>query len=73
MTIRISELYHWGVKKDHKYIARVELSNGKYRYFYDKEEYQNYLKRLNNPNSTYKNILNNNKLIGSTEDRKSVV
>ena len=70
MTIRISELYHWGVKKDHKYIARVELSNGKYRYFYDKEEYQNYLKRLNNPNSTYKNILNNNKLIGSTEHKE---
>lgn len=30
-------------RKGHKYIAKVELSNGKYRYFYDKEEYQEYL------------------------------
>ena len=27
-------------RKDHKYIAKVRGKNGKYRYFYDKEEYQ---------------------------------
>lgn len=30
-------------KKNHKYIARVKGKNGKYRYFYDREEYQEYL------------------------------
>lgn len=30
-------------KKDHKYIAKVKLKNGKYRYFYDKDEYEAYL------------------------------
>lgn len=39
------ELCHWEIKRDHKYIARVELPNGKYRYFYDKDEYQAYLDR----------------------------
>lgn len=32
-------------EKSHKYIAKVELPNGKYRYFYDKDEYNAYLKR----------------------------
>lgn len=31
---------------DHKYIAKVALSNGKYRYFYEQEEYDAYLERL---------------------------
>ena len=30
-------------RKGHKYIAKVRGKNGKYRYFYDKEEYQEYL------------------------------
>lgn len=38
-----AELYHWGFKKDHKYIAKVKKPNGKYRYFYDKDEYEAYL------------------------------
>jgi hypothetical protein len=32
-------------EKKHKYIAKVELPNGKYRYFYDMDEYNRYLKR----------------------------
>lgn len=30
-------------RKGHKYIAKVRGKNGKYRYFYDKEEYREYL------------------------------
>lgn len=37
-----SELCH-GSKQKHKYIARVKGKNGKYRYFYDKDEYRMYL------------------------------
>lgn len=42
-------LAHWGLKKgdkrkDHKYVARVELPDGKYRYFYTLAEYAAYLK-----------------------------
>lgn len=42
-------LMHWGLakgakKKDHKYYERIELSNGRYRYFYSKAEYDAYLK-----------------------------
>lgn len=42
-------LEHWGLKKgakkeNHKYIARIELQNGKYRYFYTNAEYNAYLK-----------------------------
>lgn len=33
-------------KKKYKYIAKVKLPNGKYRYFYKQSEYNNYLKRL---------------------------
>lgn len=33
-------------KKDHKYVAKVKTANGKYRYFYDQNEYDAYLKRL---------------------------
>lgn len=38
-------LVHWGEKEDHKYIAKVKRPNGKYRYFYDREEYQNFLNK----------------------------
>jgi hypothetical protein len=33
-------------EKIHKYIARVKMSNGKYKYFYDAETYERYLKRM---------------------------
>lgn len=33
------------VKKAVKYIAKIKLSSGKYRYFYDKDEYNRYLRR----------------------------
>lgn len=36
----------FGDERQFKYIAKVKLSNGKYRYFYDKGEYERYLKRL---------------------------
>lgn len=42
------ELYHWGLKKDHKYIAKIKMPGGKFRYFYDKEEYQRYLNKGKN-------------------------
>lgn len=32
-------------KPNHKYIARVKTANGKYRYFYDQDEYDAYLQR----------------------------
>ena len=32
----------WG---SHKYVAKVKLANGKYFYFYNLQQYQNYLKR----------------------------
>ena len=31
--------------KDHKYIAKVKISDGTYRYFYDQDEYNAYLKK----------------------------
>lgn len=42
-------LAHWGLKKGeqkkkHRYVARVELANGQYRYFYSLKEYAAYLK-----------------------------
>ena len=33
------------LKRNFLYIARVKLANGKYRYFYDQDEYNRYLKR----------------------------
>lgn len=36
------ELYHASRKKKVKYIAKVPISNGKYRYFYTQEEYDDY-------------------------------
>ena len=60
-------LAHWGLKKgaqkkDHKYVARVELSNGKYRYFYTLAEYAAYLKdsvknKLSNLNKNKEEIM----------------
>lgn len=42
-------LMHWGLskgakKKDHKYYERIELANGRYRYFYSKAEWDAYQK-----------------------------
>lgn len=39
----LEELYHADRKK-HKYIAKVKVKKGKYRYFYDKDEYDRYLR-----------------------------
>lgn len=41
---RNSDLYHWGFKKDHKYVAKVKVTPRRWRYFYDKDEYEAYLK-----------------------------
>ena len=40
------ELYH-ASKKKHKYIAKVKISKGKYRYFYNQEDYDAYLNKKN--------------------------
>lgn len=48
-----SDLYHADQKK-HKYIVKIKRTNGKYRYFYDKEEYQRYLKGKDILDSTTK-------------------
>jgi hypothetical protein len=60
-------LEHWGLKKgaqkkDHKYVARIELPNGKYRYFYTLGEYAAYLKdkaieRLKNFNKNKEELI----------------
>ena len=42
-TTQNSTIISHSDKKDHKYIAKVKRKNGKYRYFYDKKEYQEYL------------------------------
>ena len=34
-------------KKEHKYYEKVKLPNGKTRYFYSKDEYESYIKRIN--------------------------
>ena len=47
----VDELIHWVSPEDHKYIEKVKLKNGKYRYFYDKEEYQNYIKGIDETKS----------------------
>ena len=59
-AMRNDYIQHWGLKKgdkkkNHLYVARVELANGKYRYFYSLAEYAAYLKakakmKLNNFN-----------------------
>lgn len=44
---------------EHKYIAKVKLANGSYRYFYDTDEYNNYLKRqsyADNPSDVLKDL-----------------
>lgn len=42
------ELYH-AQKKQHKYIARVQTTKGKYRYFYTREEYAEYKQNKESP------------------------
>lgn len=41
--MRYSDLFHGGEWKDHKYVAKIKLANGKYRYFYSLKEFQNYV------------------------------
>ena len=43
-------------KEKHKYVAKIDKGNKKYRYFYDKEEYQNYLKGKNVVGNLLSNI-----------------
>ena len=40
---RKSDVLVHGEWKEHKYIAKVKMKNGKYRYFYSQEEYNAYL------------------------------
>lgn len=41
------KIYAKATGRKHKYIAKVPLKNGKYRYFYTEAEYSAYLRRLN--------------------------
>lgn len=50
-----SYLIH-GEWKKHKYIAKVKMKNGKYRYFYSQEEYNSYLKGNNKKKDTFDGI-----------------
>lgn len=50
----LDEFLAHGDWEEHKYIAKVRRPNGKYRYFYDMEEYKNYL-RKNQLNSPFEN------------------
>ena len=36
-----------GKEKKVKYVNRIKMSNGKYKYFYDAESYERYMKRIN--------------------------
>lgn len=51
------ELYH-AQKKQHKYIARVQTANGKYRYFYTREDYDAYRKSKESPEPKKRSKLN---------------
>lgn len=42
-----------GVKKDHKYIAKVPIGLGRYRYFYNQAELNAYYNELKTKNSKY--------------------
>lgn len=53
---RVATLRH-ADKRDHKYIAKIKRSNGKFRYFYDNDEYQRYLRGQKAVNHI-KNIFN---------------
>lgn len=57
-------------RKKHKYFAKVELKNGKFRYFYDREEYQEYLrgKKKTLTNKVTKTVSN---ILDKTFDGKS--
>ena len=54
-SITDSHLVHKD-KEKHKYVAKIDKGNKKYRYFYDKEEYQNYLKGKNVVGNLLSNI-----------------
>lgn len=49
------ELYH------HKYIAKVKVTPRKWRYFYDKDEYEAYLKAKQKTDALRSNVNNTNK------------
>lgn len=44
----LDEFLAHGDWEEHKYIAKVRRPNGKYRYFYDEEEYAAFLSNLEN-------------------------
>ncbi len=64
-------------KKKYKYVAKVALSNGKYRYFYSKDEYESYLKRLQYQEDSpdfMKDVskISKNKIFTSEEDMEKI-
>ena len=58
-------------KEKHKYVAKIDKGNKKYRYFYDKEEYQNYLKGKNVVGNLLSNIKVFNKKVKKSDVYKN--
>lgn len=64
-------------EKDHKYITRVKLPNGKYRYFYKIDEYNRYIARQNYQNNEPKFMkdipkISGNKVYTAEEDMEKI-
>lgn len=69
-SITDSHLVHKD-KEKHKYVAKIDKGNKKYRYFYDKEEYQNYLKGKNVVGNLLSNIKVFNKKVKKSDVYKN--
>lgn len=71
-TYKDGELYHWSLKDfKPKYIAKVPVGGGKYRYFYTQSSYQAYLnKSKQSKNTPSGNLLSNlaNKVKNTVSD-----
>ena len=69
-SITDSHLVHKD-KEKHKYVAKIDKGNKKYRYFYNKEEYQNYLKGKNVVGNLFSNIKVFNKKVKKSDVYKN--
>lgn len=59
-------------RRKHKYIAKVKLISGRYRYFYSNQEYATYLKNLNNKDSDIEDVYtlkNTQYVLGDLDDK----
>ena len=60
-------------KQNHKYVARVETSNGEYRYFYSQKDYDAYLSGLKEKAKKLKNGLITDKSTTTESSVESVL